>query len=140
VTDSQNVRLVRSLFEAWGRGDFGAADWADPEIEYVVPDGPSPGSWRGLRGGEQYLRQYLSAWDGYHVSAEGYRDVDAERVLVLVRRHGRGKTSGLELGEIEAGGAHVFHLRGGKVVQLTLYWDRNRALADLGLEPERDAE
>ena len=31
-------------------------------------------------------------------------------------------------------GARLFHISDAKVVKLVTYWDRNRALADLGLE------
>jgi hypothetical protein len=37
---SSNLEFVRSLFDAWGRGDFSSTDWADPEIEFVLADGP----------------------------------------------------------------------------------------------------
>jgi len=55
-------------------------------------------------------------------------------VLVLTHRVGRGKTSGLEVGQMRTQGANVFHARDGKVTKLVWYWDRDRALADLGLE------
>ena len=65
--------------------------------------------------------------------ADEYRALDDERVLVLMHFSGRGKTSGLEVGDIQMKGANLFHVRGGKVTRLVTYWDRERAFADLGL-------
>ena len=47
---------------------------------------------------------------------------------------GRGKTSGLEVGDIQMKGANLFHLREGKVTTLVLYWDRQHAHPDAGLQ------
>jgi ketosteroid isomerase-like protein len=66
---------------------------------------------------------------------EGYRELDDERVLVLVHGTGKGKTSGLNLAQLmRANGANLFHIRGGKITRLVIYFDRERALADLGLK------
>ena len=53
---------------------------------------------------------------------------------MLVSYRGRGKASGVKLEQMGAKGAHVIHLRGGKVTRVVRYFDRERALADLGLE------
>jgi ketosteroid isomerase-like protein len=133
---SANVELVRSIYQAWERGDFSSADWAHPEIGYVIADGPAAGSWTGLAAMAEATSDWLSVWEQYSIAAEQYRELDDERVLVLNRRGGRGKTSRLELSEMRSQGADVFHLRDGKVTRSVHYWDRERALADLRLASE----
>jgi ketosteroid isomerase-like protein len=136
---SANLELVRSIYTAWERGDYGSAEWADPEIEFVRADGPSPGSWTGLAGMAEGTRDWLSAWEDPRVEVDEYRELDDERVLALIRISGRGKRSGLELGQMRTRAAHLFHVRGGKVTRFVDYLDRERAFADLGLAPESGA-
>jgi hypothetical protein len=81
------------------------------------------------------FRGWLDAWKGFRVTAEEFREIDGDRVLVFSHFSGRGKTSGMALGEMRAGGAEVFHLRGGKMTRLAIYADPSRALADAGLPP-----
>ncbi|HXW58392.1 MAG TPA: hypothetical protein VEJ23_02825 [Solirubrobacteraceae bacterium] len=136
MTGSANLDLVRSIYADWERGDFSKTDWADPEIEFVIADGPEPGAWIGLAGMAEGFRNRLRAWQEVRVAADGYRELDPERVLVLVRLAGRGRISGLQLGEMRGKTANVFHLQGGCVTRLVVYWDRDGAFVDLGLSPE----
>jgi hypothetical protein len=131
--------LVRSICVAWERGDFSSADWADPEIEFVRAEGPAPGRFVGLPGMAEAFRDFLSAWETIRVEVDEYRELDDERVLAFVHPIGRGKTSGLELGQIGTKAAALFHVDGGKVARLVLYYDEERALADLGLTPEAES-
>jgi hypothetical protein len=91
---------------AWERGDFSSAEWAHPEIEYVHADGLEPASWKGLAGLAEGTRAWVSAWER------------------------------LDLEQTRAKAAELFHVRSGKVTRLVLYWDRERAFADLGLALE----
>jgi hypothetical protein len=105
---SANVELVRSIVAAWERGDFSSAEWAHPEIEFAFADGPSPQSSTGVASMAEALRDFLSAWQEYRAEVDQYRELDGERVLI----------------------------RGGQVTKLVIYFDCERALADLGLAPE----
>jgi ketosteroid isomerase-like protein len=132
---SENLDLVRSIFADWEHGDYRRAGaWAHPEIVYVNADGPAPGTWTGPDGMAAGFRDWVNAWHGYYTEAEEFRELDGERVLVLNHHGGRGRASGLELGEMLAKGATLFHVRDGKVTRLVAYWDRMRAFRDVGLE------
>ena len=98
-----NLEVVQSVMANWERGDFRTTDWADPEIEYVIADGPAPGSWTGLGG-----------------TVEGVPSI----------------LSGMDLRQLWTKSANVFHVRGGKVTRIVAYFDRDRALADVGLPVE----
>jgi ketosteroid isomerase-like protein len=134
MTDSSNLDLVRSIFEAWERGDFSSAEWAHPEIELVIVGGPAPVTFSGLAEMAAGFRTFAGAWEGYSVEADEFRELDGERVIVLIHDGGRGKSSGLELGPIGRERALVFQMGGARVRRLDVYWDRDRALAELGLE------
>ena len=60
----------------------------------------------------------MSAWNDLRVEAEEYQGLDDERVLVLARMRGRGKSSGVEIAE---GRGSLLHVHDGKVTRLVLY-------------------
>jgi ketosteroid isomerase-like protein len=76
------------------------------------------------------MRNLFSAFEHLHNEAEGYRELDDERVLVLTQASGRGKKSGVPFVHR---GAELFEIHNGKVTRIVVYFDRERAFADLGL-------
>jgi ketosteroid isomerase-like protein len=130
---SENLELVRSIYARWQRGDFATADWAHPAIEFVIVGGPDPGSWRGVDGMAEGWYRFLEAWEDFHVMPDQHRELDDERVLVLIRRSGRGKASRMDLEGMHSKAADLFSICDGMVMSLVHYWDREQALADLGL-------
>jgi hypothetical protein len=129
---SENLDLVRSIYENWERGDFSSADWRNPQIEYVQNEGPEAETTTGHHGMARSFRGFLGAWDEWHVEAEDYLELDRGCVLVPYHFTARGKTSGMEVGQTK--GASLFHLRSGQVTRLVQYFARDHALADLGIE------
>jgi hypothetical protein len=136
---SSNLDLVKSIYARWGTGDFTSADWADPEIEFVVMDGPSPGTTTGLKAMAARWGEVLGAYEDFRAIGEEFRELDDERVLVFLRNEGRGKGSGLEVAEMQPRSVNLFHIRDGQVVRLVTWWHREHGLADLGLADELDA-
>jgi hypothetical protein len=96
--------------------------------------GPDPGIWTGVTGMAEGWFKFLEAWDDLHVEADDQRELDQTRVLALIRRSGTGHMSGMAVAQMQSLAADVFHVLDGKVIQLVHYWERDRALQDLGLE------
>ena len=131
---SENLDLVRSIYADWERGDWSSADWADPEIEIDSPESVDIPSTHGRSAMAAAWRDTLEAWENLSVTAEEYRELDDERIMVLHRVRARGKMSGLEVDESMTEGALLFGVRNGKVARLIVYMNRDNALADLRLE------
>ena len=133
---SANMDLVRSIYAAREGRDSGPTEWAHAKIEFVFADGPEPGRWTGVTGMRGAWRDFMSAWEDYRLVVDELRELDHERVLVIGHYTGRGKASGVELGQVGAKGASVYHVRDGKVTKIVGYFDQKHALADLGIAPE----
>jgi ketosteroid isomerase-like protein len=131
---SENLDLVRSIYVDWERGDYSSVEWADPEGEWVWADGPEPDRGKDFAEARGEMRDLLRTWEAFHIEVDECRELDDGRIFVLWRYGARGKTSGLDAGQMRERGAHLFELRDCRVRQLTFYIEAKHALADLGLE------
>jgi ketosteroid isomerase-like protein len=134
---SKNLDLVRSIYADWERGDFSNAEWAHPDIDFEFADGPEPGRWTGLTEMAERYGDWLRGWKDFRAEPEEYFVVSDERILVFVHNTGRGRASGLEIEQRSV--ANFFEIRGGRVTRFVLFWDRDRALADIGLASDASA-
>ena len=129
----ENVELVRRIYEDWAQGRFASVELLDPEIEFVLADGPSPGRHKGLTAMAKANRDWLQAWEEVRQIPERLRELDDERVLSIHHYRARGKKSGLDLGDMRGEAAAVFHVSNGRVTRIVHYFDRGAALEALGL-------
>jgi ketosteroid isomerase-like protein len=136
---SANVDLVRSVFADWERGDLSSLEWADPEIEFVFVDGPEPSTYVGRAAMEELFRGWLNAFAGFRLSVDDLIELDNARLLALTYAGGHGRASGVDLALARAKSANLFELREGKVVRMVVYFDRDRALNDLGVADDTGA-
>jgi ketosteroid isomerase-like protein len=119
----ENVELVKSVYEAWARGDFTRSDVFDPEIDFEMVDWPHQTRAHGIGDMWRTWRSTLTAFEHFQAVPTEYVDY-GRNVLVLNRIEGSGKESGAK---VSAETAAVLTVDGGKVVRLALYWDTARA-------------
>ena len=119
----ENVEIVRRVYEDWSRGDFSAAEFFDPDVEFEMVDWPHPARSRGVEEMARTWQASLGAWDDFRAEADDFIDF-GHNVLVLNSIRGRGKGSGAEVSALTA---TVWTVEAGKVVRLALYWDTDRA-------------
>ena len=135
-----NLDLVREICSEWERGRYGSVEWAHPEIELVIEDLPGSGTSKGGAAALEAWHDFLEVWEGHRIEIDEYRELDQERVLTLGAFRARGRTSEMDVEQLRTEGASLFHLRGGQVTKLVIYFDRAHALADLGLAPPASSE
>ena len=134
----KNVEIVKRTYD--GINDaYKTGDYLQPIEEVCHPDVvlrtsgmfPESGEYHGYAGLREFTRNQAEAFEQMSVQPAEFVDA-GDQILVPVRFGG--KASGLDLAQIHLQAAHLFEVRKGRVCKLVVYWDRERAFADLGLQ------
>ena len=129
----ENVKIVRACSEAFMSGDIEAAlDALDPEIEWHATVGGIDEG-RVYRGREEVVQgfvDYFEVWERMEMRADKFIDAGGEDVVVFHHEVAKGRQSGVV---VETDTGTVQTVRGGKIVRVRSYMDRNQALEAAGL-------
>ena len=129
----ENVEIVRRIYAEFERGNFAAGlEWYDPEVRFEtwMPDSSENVTARGIAELGNFMRNWFGQWTNYRVIGDEFREVGDDKVFVGGRQAATGHQSGAE---VESPGFGVWTFRGGKVVELFLHYDRDKALEAAGL-------
>jgi ketosteroid isomerase-like protein len=129
----EHEQLIRQGYEAWNRDDWESMEQLlAPDFEVDATDRVlNPDRYEGIDGFRRLAGEMAEVWDTWEI--EPLELVErGEMVFVAHRVRARGKGSGVEVNQTYWS---VWTLRDGKGVKLSLFVDRDRALAAAGLWP-----
>jgi ketosteroid isomerase-like protein len=123
--ESDNVRLVRRMYEAWNARDREAvSEIVDSEVEYVNPENAvEPGIRRGHEGLFAVMDNLEASFDKQDVRIDEMIDL-GDRMLCHVVFRARGRDSGAD---VEIPEQHLWTFRDGKILRLQWFHDRDAA-------------
>jgi ketosteroid isomerase-like protein len=126
----ENVEVVRAMMVAFLNGDYERSLLAfDPEVEGDFTHMPEGRMTRGQEELRREVARWQRTWEQFETEIEDILDA-GEKVVLLVRQTGTGKTSGVPA-EIRYG--QVFVVRNRLIVSIKTFLDRADALEAAGL-------
>ena len=128
-TDAR-VHTIRSLFDAFGRGDLASLDLLDPECELQNHPAVDSGWHHGHKGAVEWAVEYYQAFGRAQVEVNDFVPVADDRMLVRYHAVAQGKRSGAT---VEMTGYGVFTFREGRILRAAAFGTRSEALASVGL-------
>jgi hypothetical protein len=129
-----NVEFVRSVYEAFARGDMPVVLGAmDPKIEWRQAEGnpymPTGEPWIGPDAVlDNLFKRLATEWDGFTVHPKLFHDA-GEIIVVEGRYTGSYKPTGKGL---DAQVCHVWTLKGGKLTRFQQYMDTAKVQEVMG--------
>jgi ketosteroid isomerase-like protein len=116
------VETVRQVYEGVNTRLEVPRDLFDPAYEFDNTElWPDIEGLLGFDAAQETMREYWQTFDGYRVEIEEVIHADEERVVVAVRDGGRMRGTDAEVWNRFF---HVWSLRDGKIVRLTVHTDR----------------
>ena len=123
-----NVETVKTAIEAFNRGDVEAMLKIGYAEEFVYDwsrsNGPNRGIYRGVEGFMEFIHDQWSTFDSVTLEAHDFIP-NGDHVVVPTTTHGRGR-QGVS---VTAKSAQLYTFDGRRLVRITLYQDRQHALA-----------
>ena len=121
--DEERIRLVASIYDAFGRGDVATVIGLLQDTEWHEAEGMPYGG--VYRGGEAIAQNVFGPIAGdvqdFSPQPDELLPAGEDRVLVLGRYRGTGAG-----GHLDSGFAHVWTVRDGKVVKFVQYADTHK--------------
>ena len=133
AAQSENVRLLARMYEAWDAQDLPAVlELLDPEFEWVNPSyAVHPGIRRGHEGMEKVMENLLESFEQQARVLGEVEELDGDRILWHTVFHARGRDSGAQIDVEEQ---HLWTLRDGKILRIQWFHDVDEARHAAGLD------
>jgi ketosteroid isomerase-like protein len=126
-TAEVNVATARSAIDAFNRGDVEAMlALGDDDFEYDWSRsmGPNSGVYRGIEGFMDFVRDQWTTFDDVKLEAHEFIP-RGQHVIVPSTVHARGR-EGIP---VSANSTHLYTFENGRLVRITLFQEREEALA-----------
>jgi ketosteroid isomerase-like protein len=125
----RNVERVRAGLDAFNSGDLeGVLGVLADDVEiFSSPALANPGTYRGHSGYQEWVGEWLEAWEGLEISIERIEAVGERHVVVGVLQTARGQGSGVK---VEMTTAFMFELGVDETKALHLYATWDEAVAE----------
>jgi ketosteroid isomerase-like protein len=133
----ENVELIRSVTEAWQRGDQESTlehvaedvEWDATHVSDVIPD--IAGIYHGHEGVRTYWRRWLSAWRDLQFEIQDLMDAGDDVVMLVHNQRQWGRHSGIQF-EVPPYAA-VYTVHDGVITRVRWFMDQGEALEAAGL-------
>ena len=135
---ARDTEILRAVYDRWAQGDLRAGvDLLDENVVSIWPDDfPTSGATLGVPGHKHAMREWLGAWEDVELTAERLVEANGS-VVVPFRLRARGTASGVT---VERRWAHVWTMRGGKVVRFEVFMSVEAAFAAVGMAEQTSHE
>jgi ketosteroid isomerase-like protein len=125
----ENVEVVRTMWEAFLRGDFDEAlSLFDPDVEWDGTNLPDGRISHGHEAILEHTARWADIWEDWTVDLEEFVEA-GDDVVVLIHERGRSK-SGIDMDERHA---EIYTVRTGSIVRRQGFSDTRAALEAVGL-------
>lgn len=130
MSDTRNVEVVRSMYEAFHGGDGERAlAYYDPEVVVDATIRVDGGTGHGREELAAIIGSWVGSFEEWNEEIEEIRDLGGGRVYVLATQRGRGAGAGIEL---EHRYSLLYEVRGDRIAAMTMYRDPAGALDAAG--------